>query len=121
MSEPIFYCKCGLTRYALACGYVDRRTAYGRYKELYMEHEHFHVRTGPIGERYEVWETFSNDELTKARKYFEQIDLRPWQSETFLFLSEALKFQRRKQREGYSTKLEKHSGANPFSHVKFFI
>jgi len=64
------------TKYALACGYVQREEDNGLYRELYMEHEHFHVRFGEIGQRYRIWETFEGDQLTKARKRFQELKLK---------------------------------------------
>lgn len=61
--------------YALLCGYVQRKEKNGKYKELFMEHNHFHVRSGIIGEPYSLWETFTHDQLTLARKKLNQIKL----------------------------------------------
>ena len=57
-----------LSLYALCCGYVIRREYNGSYAELFMEHSHFHVKTGKIGECYKQWDTFNSNELTQARK-----------------------------------------------------
>ena len=122
--EPKFYNKDGitLTRYSLACGYVQRQVAHGRYRELYMEHEHFHVKSGTVADGYELWETFEGDELKAARKCYAGIDLRPWETARFLYLSDAKKYQRQLQRQGYQTRLIKHAGIeNPYCDVKFFI
>ena len=74
--EPKFYNKDGqLSRYGLACGYVQRTEKEGSYKEMYMEHSHFHVKSGKISEKFSVWEVFCNDELTKARKFYRSIKL----------------------------------------------
>jgi hypothetical protein len=66
-----------LTRYGLACGYVDRKESVksGNWKELYMEHSHFHVRAGRKDSKFSIWEVFSNDELTKARKLLSSINV----------------------------------------------
>jgi hypothetical protein len=42
-----------------------------------------------------------------------------WQSKRFLFLSDAKAFQVKKRKEGYKTKLEKFTGAHPYSVVKW--
>ena len=74
--EPKFYNKDGqLSRYGLACGYVQKTEKNGKWKDMYMEHSHFHVRTGNDGEKFSVWEVFSGDELTKARKFYRSIKL----------------------------------------------
>lgn len=74
--ETNFYTKSGLlTRYGYSCGYVDRIEKNGKWKEMYSEHTHFHVRSGNIGEKFQLWEVFSNDELTKARNLYKSIKL----------------------------------------------
>lgn len=73
---PVFFNKNGdKSAYSLLCGYVQRRVANGRYKELYMEHSHYHVRSGKVGEKFELWEVFDSNQLTKARKYLRGIKL----------------------------------------------
>lgn len=62
-----------LTPYAFSCGYVQREEYCGGYKEIYMEHQHYHVRSGPIGGKWVNWHTFDRSELTKARKCFNEI------------------------------------------------
>lgn len=77
--EPKFYNKNGtLTRYGLACGYVEKKESVktGNRKQLYMEHSHFHVTAGEKGEKNSIWEVFTGDELTKARKFYNSIDIR---------------------------------------------
>ena len=64
-----------LTRDELACGYVQKETTHTHWKELYCEHNHFHIRTGKQSEGYDLWETFSSNELTKARKFYQSIKL----------------------------------------------
>jgi len=76
--EPKFYNANGtLTAYSFSCGSVDRKVSIktGNYKEMYMEHTHYHVRSGKKGLPWSTWETFSHNELTKARKYFRSINV----------------------------------------------
>ena len=74
--EPKFYNKNGeLSRYGFACGYVEKREKGNMKKEMYMEHSHFHVRMGKNGEPTFLWQVFSNDELTKARKFYHSIKI----------------------------------------------
>lgn len=69
-----FYIKSGqLSYYGFACGYVEKSTSKTQWKELYMEHSHFHVRQGKTGEGFTTWETFDNMELTKARKFYNSL------------------------------------------------
>jgi len=65
----------GLTPYAFACGHVERKLKNGQWKEMYMEYEHLHIRSGNDGEKWNVWETFHINELTKARKFYKSIKL----------------------------------------------
>jgi len=62
-----------LNGYAFACGYIQREEKNGKYKEIYMEDNHYHIKNGVIGESFENWEVYSNDELTKARKFYRSI------------------------------------------------
>lgn len=64
-----------LNRYGLACGYIIRKESKTQWKELYHESDHFHVRSGILGQRFSIWETFSNHELTKARKLYQSIKI----------------------------------------------
>jgi len=64
-----------LTKYAFCCGYVQRKEKNGKWKKMYMEHNHFHVLAGEDGEKYKLWEVFEYDQLTKARKFFKSIKL----------------------------------------------
>jgi hypothetical protein len=64
-----------LSYYGLSCGYVERKENEKSWKEIYKEHNHFHVRKGKHNEKFEVWETFDNNELTKARKLFNSLKL----------------------------------------------
>ena len=69
-----FYNKNGqLSYYGFACGYVEKKQTSTTWKELYMEHSHFHVRQGKKHEGFSIWETFSSNELTKARKFYNQL------------------------------------------------
>lgn len=65
-----------LTYYSLKCGYIQHMKMAAQWKELYAEHGHFHVRMGNTNDRFQVWETFTNMELTKARKLYRSIRLK---------------------------------------------
>lgn len=68
--DPIFYNKDGsLTRYALACGYVQRKGN----TQLYREHECYHV-VAEVGTKFLRQSTWS---LTEARKFFRQLGKSP--------------------------------------------
>ena len=76
--EPKFYNKNNeLTRYGLACGYIEKKETPNVWKTLYMEHEHFHVQSGKVENdnhlKWNICEVFENDELTKARKLYRSI------------------------------------------------
>jgi len=72
--ERKFYNKDGtLTHYGLACGYIERKEGKTHWKEMYMEHSHYHVRKGPLNGKFELWENFTDMELTKARKLYRSI------------------------------------------------
>lgn len=74
--DPQFYRADGtLTRYSFACGYVQRVEKNGKWKELYMEHNTFHVRAGTSGQKWTIWENFESESLTKARKFYTSIKL----------------------------------------------
>lgn len=62
-----------LTGYALACGYVEKAETDTNKKQMYREHNTFHVRAGKIGERTNIWECF--EKLTDARKFYNSIKL----------------------------------------------
>jgi len=62
-----------LTYYAFACGYIQRKVTDNIYKEIYMEHNHFHVKSGIIDRTYTTWEVFHSNELTKAKKLYNSI------------------------------------------------
>ena len=75
-----------LTVYGFACGYVDSVRTETLNKEIYMEHSHYHVRStinqspelhskfeGPTSHAFTIWETFSHNELTQARKLYNKI------------------------------------------------
>jgi len=69
-----FYIKGGqLSFYGFCCGYVEKSASKNNWKELYMEHSHFHVRQGKTNEGFSTWETFENNELTKARKFYNSL------------------------------------------------
>lgn len=67
-----FYNKKGrLTRYALACGYIERFEEMGNSVTLWMEHGCIHVRQhSHIHNKRIFWESFEN--LNEARKRFDQ-------------------------------------------------
>jgi hypothetical protein len=80
--EPIFYNSNGtLTKYALFCGYVEKKTTKaGGVKKMYIEHNHIHIRytnsLNTLTPGYLAgWEVFNSDELTKARKFFNNIKI----------------------------------------------
>lgn len=59
-----------LSAYGLLCGYVQMRTKAGIERKMYMEHRHYHVmKFSESGERL-CWEVFCSNELTKARKFY---------------------------------------------------
>ena len=64
-----------LSKYSFACGYIDKKNSSTNWKQMYMEHSMFVVRSGKLNEQYEVWEKFESNELTKARKYYNSIKL----------------------------------------------
>lgn len=60
-----------LTPYALACGYVERRSSGSVETELWREHEVYHVRQHDHGEHRRVmWESFRL--LADARRRFDE-------------------------------------------------
>ena len=62
-----------LTLYSLACGYYSVRES-GDFKvELYMEHQHLHVRF-IFGCTVISWTTFESNALVKARSLFRLIE-----------------------------------------------
>lgn len=75
MKDPKFYNSDGsLTGYALACGYVEKDETETTTKQLYREHNVYHVRHGAKGTQLQ-WETF--DTLKEARKRYNSIKLGP--------------------------------------------
>lgn len=76
MKDSTFYLANGqLNAYGLSCGYVEKHYAHGKWKQMYMEYNIFHVRSGKDGEAWDIWETFLSHELTKARKYYNSIKI----------------------------------------------
>lgn len=61
-----------LTPYAFACGYLQRfnSSKTGNSIELYMEHDHYHLRWGKTGQKFHHWLTFEWNELTKAKRLY---------------------------------------------------
>lgn len=71
-----FYNKNGdLTAYSFSCGNVQEVKRNGKRKSIEMEHSHYHVKSGQIDGPNEIWETFTANELTKARKLFRSIKI----------------------------------------------
>jgi len=70
MKEPKFYTKTGkLTRYSLACGYVEKTEINGQSLTLWMEYNTLHVRQHCHNHNKRIfWESF--DSLTDARKFY---------------------------------------------------
>ena len=60
--------------YALSLGYVEKHRTKYFWFELSMEDSKFHVRFGSNGEGASVWETFESNELTKARKFYKELN-----------------------------------------------
>lgn len=76
MQKAQFYNQNGtLTAYSLSCGYVETISMNGAKKSLFMEHSHYHVQSGKIGEKVTIWEVYEINELTKARKFYNSIKL----------------------------------------------
>lgn len=85
MKTSQFYNSNGtLTAYSFACGYVEKVDTDLLHKELYREHNCFHVRSlrnnspqlaskfdGPTSHLFVIWETFET--LTNARKFYNSI------------------------------------------------
>ena len=71
-----FYNKDGtLTKYALACGYVEKYEGLKGYVKLWQEYHVFHVLlhlSHSIEETSPKWLTFDYGQLTKARKQFQE-------------------------------------------------
>ena len=64
-----------LTAYGFACGYLQIQKTDDRYKQMFMEHSHYHVQWGFFGKERMGWETFDNKELSKARTFYEKLKL----------------------------------------------
>lgn len=75
-----------VTKYGLACGYLQGVRTDKLNKQIFMEHNHYHVQStvnsspelhskfnGPVSHKYTIWEVFSSNELTKARKLYNSI------------------------------------------------
>lgn len=75
--EAKFYNKNGdLSFYSFCCGYVQRKEKKNMRKELFMEHETFHVKAYRVnGDFIEttVWDSFSS--LTEAREKYKSFKL----------------------------------------------
>lgn len=71
--KPIINKNGDVSGYGLMCGYVQRCETKTRWITLFMEHAHYHVRSGYIGYGYNVWDTFYSGELTQARKLYNKL------------------------------------------------
>lgn len=58
-----------LTRYALACGYIERKGSDDNRAVLESEHGVFHVKGFEKGKHF--WESFDN--LTAARRFYDSL------------------------------------------------
>jgi len=71
--EPVFYDTKGrLTKYALACGYcenIENEEDKNLRLSMFVEHNHIHVKSYKLN----VWEVFNFNELSKARKIYNQL------------------------------------------------
>jgi hypothetical protein len=73
-----FYNKSGqLSNYGFSCGYVEKKeNKETRFtKQMYKEHNCFHVKVSKDGFKAHIWETFDSNELTKARKFYNSIKI----------------------------------------------
>jgi len=78
-ADPKFYKANGkLTAYALHCGYVQEQKKDNQVKQLYCEHEHYHVKylvydklPDPSYCIKRVWEVF--DTVNEAWKYYNSL------------------------------------------------
>lgn len=74
-----FYNKSGqLSAYGFACGYVEKEESTYKKKEMYKEHNCYHVKVFYyVNETssLDLWETFDSNELTKARKLYNSIKI----------------------------------------------
>lgn len=62
-----------ISAYGYACGYVNRVEKGNRYKELYKEHNTFHVRWNLDNGDGRHWESF--DTLAQAQKKFVSVSI----------------------------------------------
>lgn len=70
---PQFYNADGsLTRYGLACGYIDREVKGDNSLELWFEHNCYHVRQHNQVVGRVFWATFDSNQLAQARKRYNQ-------------------------------------------------
>lgn len=72
MKAPRFYNADGsLTRYGLACGYIESTREGNSHLTIWLEHNCYHVRlTNDNGRVF--WDTFDSNQLTQARKRYNQ-------------------------------------------------
>jgi hypothetical protein len=71
--NPLFYNPDGtLTKYALFCGYVETLRTNKYWVQMYIGHNHIHVRAGLNNGPFDTWETYEHNKLrTAAKKYNE--------------------------------------------------
>ena len=73
-NDPLFYKTNGdLTVYSFACGYIEREENNSKWKEMYREHNVYHVRAGRDGEKWAIWDSF--ERVTDAWKRYKSIKL----------------------------------------------
>lgn len=70
--QPIFRNKDGsLTRYALACGYIENEVCNNISVRLWMEHGTYHVRSHDLNKHKRLfWKSYSL--IKDARKFYKQ-------------------------------------------------
>jgi hypothetical protein len=69
--QPFYNSKGRLTRYGLACGYVEQTWINETHVSLWMEHSTLHVRAHDHSEgKRLLWDSFST--VTEARKDFDK-------------------------------------------------
>lgn len=82
MNDPIFYTQSGLlTAYGFACGYIEKAENNGKIKQLYREHNCYHVQLHDHNQtpvKTIIWDTFPISEgkaLEKARKLYKSLKI----------------------------------------------
>lgn len=70
-TTPKFYNADGsLTRYGFACGYTENADNNGLHLSMWLEHNCWHVRLHSETTGRVFWDTFDNNQLTQARKRY---------------------------------------------------